>query len=130
MRSGQVTASKFQAACHTDPTNPAVSLILGICHPELSKFSTAATRWGCSHKGKALKAYHEFMETKHECFSVSASGLHIHPDYWFLGASPDSLVKCNCCGNGICEIKVCFQSQMEKHFCLLHNALCNILVLH
>ena len=54
MRSGRITASKFKSACHTDPANPSTSLIMAICYPELSRFNTVATRWGCNHEKEAL----------------------------------------------------------------------------
>lgn len=49
-RAGRVTASRMKAACHTDPTNPAQSLIKCICYPQAFKFSSAATLWGCKHE--------------------------------------------------------------------------------
>ena len=43
-RAGRVTASRFKAACSTDPHQPAQSLIKSICYPEAYKFTVAATR--------------------------------------------------------------------------------------
>ena len=68
LRAGRITASKFKAACHTDPTNPSLSLTLSICHP-------------------------------------SPCGFFISTRFSFLGASPDSIVECTCCGKRICEVK-------------------------
>ena len=45
MRAGRITASKFKAACHTNPASPSISLIMSISHPDLFRFSTKATRW-------------------------------------------------------------------------------------
>ena len=36
---------------------------------------------------------------------VQDSGLHINPSFPHLGASPDGIVQCECCGNGVLEIK-------------------------
>ena len=33
------------------------------------------------------------------------SGLLIHTSYPHLGASPDGVISCNCCGNGVLEVK-------------------------
>jgi hypothetical protein len=52
-RTGRVTASRFKAACHTNKETPSRSLIMSICYPELNKFSTTATKWGCNHEGTA-----------------------------------------------------------------------------
>jgi hypothetical protein len=39
MRSGRITASTFKSVCQTDEASPSISLIMPICHPELSRFS-------------------------------------------------------------------------------------------
>lgn len=57
MRSGRVTASRFESAAHTDPANPSISLVMSVCHPELKKFQTAATCLGCEHEKAALEEY-------------------------------------------------------------------------
>ena len=43
----------------------------------------------------------------HHNFKVEESGLFISTEYPFVGASPDGLVTCACCSDGVCEIKVC-----------------------
>ncbi|KAL9950729.1 hypothetical protein ACROYT_G043277 [Oculina patagonica] len=104
MRTGQITASKFKSACQTDPSKPSHSLVMGICHPEMALFNTEATKWGCQHELTAREAYY-------------------HP---YLGASPDGLVHCKCCGAGACEIKCPFCHKNDdiatatkgKNFCL------------
>ena len=106
MRTGRITASKLKAVCCTDPAMPAVSLIMSICYPELSKFCTEAIKWGCEHEGVAREKYKTMYQPFHNRFSLTESGLFIHPDYPFMGASPDGLVSCLCCGEGVCEIKV------------------------
>ena len=42
-RSGRITASRMKSVCHSDPANPAQSLIKVICYPEAFKFVSAAT---------------------------------------------------------------------------------------
>lgn len=46
------------------------------------------------------------MESVHENFQIFDSGLLINRDFPYLGASPDGIVSCDCCGIGLCEIKV------------------------
>lgn len=58
MRAGRITASCFKAVCHTDLSNPSKSLIMSICHPELSRFKTASTQYGCEHEATAKKKIH------------------------------------------------------------------------
>jgi hypothetical protein len=79
---------------------------MAICHPETLRFSTSATKWGCQHEKAALEEYKQSNGDQHENLKVSESGLFISIEYPFIGASPDGLVECSCCGQGICEIKV------------------------
>ena len=37
---------------------------------------------------------------------VEDCGLFIDRDHPFIAASPDGLVTCSCCGEGLCEVKV------------------------
>ena len=113
MRTGRITASKFKSAYHTDPSCPSHSLIMGICHPEMARFNTEATKWGCQHERAAREAYSCFQKERHKNFAVSDSGLFVSTKYPYLGASPDGLVTCECCGAGACEIKVlCYISSI------------------
>ena len=106
LRIGRVTASKFKRACHTDPANPSLSLIMSNCHPEAFRFKTAATAWGCQHEKTALEQYREKRSLSHQNHKVSSCGFFISVQHPFIGASPDGLVECSCCGQGICEVKV------------------------
>ena len=57
MRTGRITGSHFKAASCTSPVSPSISLIMSICHPEISRFKTAATCLGCEHKqGQVCKS--------------------------------------------------------------------------
>ena len=125
-RAGRVTASKFKAAAHTDLSQPSQSLINSVCYPERYKFSSKATRWGCDHEKTAREAYFHKVVLCHLNLTITDRGLVIHPDYPYLGATPDGFVKCSCCGCGVIEIKCSFscndrsflQAIGEKNFCL------------
>ena len=106
MRPGRITVSKLKAVCHTDQAFPSESLVMSICHPELSKIKSTATTWGCEHERTARERYKVLYESIHQAFSITECGLFINVNYPFLGASPDGLISCSCCGLGICEIKV------------------------
>lgn len=47
---------------------------------------------------------------QHKNLKVSDSGFFTSVEHPYVGASPDSLVECSCCGQGICEVKVGVQS--------------------
>ena len=70
------------------------------------------------------------MLHKHNGFDVKDSGLVINHTWAYIGASPDGIVKCNCCTNGIVEIKCPFchrndtildSAAQDKKFCLKQN---------
>jgi len=130
-RAGRVTASKLKSACRTDAGAPSVSLIKSVCYPDLHRFSTEATRWGCEHELIAREKYEMIQNAFHKGFVVKDSGLIISPKFPHLGATPDGLVACgiNCCGDtrlGVCEIKCPFgkkdmsiaEAAADKGFCL------------
>ena len=62
----------------------------------------------------------------HSCFTFSESGLVINPSYPHLGATPDGIVQCMCCGKGVIEVKCPYkckdksfkESSDESTFCL------------
>lgn len=51
----RVTASRMHAMCHSNPAAPSESLIRAICNPESTKYSSAATSWGCTREREALE---------------------------------------------------------------------------
>ena len=113
-RAGQTTASRLKSAVHTNPSDPSKSLINAICYPVRSPFSTEATKWGCKHESVARDEYISASQTEHENFKLCCSGLIIDPIYPHLGASPDGMVQCDCCGAGTLEIKCPFSCQNKS----------------
>ena len=123
-RAGRITASRFKQTVCTNPDQPSLSLLKNICYPEINKFTTAATEWGCEHEMIGIQAYQTHM-ISHEEFVITKSGLHISLDHPFLGASPDALIECKCCGKGVVEIKCPYNCRdrslddvSRKSFCL------------
>lgn len=86
-------------------------------------------RWGCDHEEQARDMYQEYIALNHQNVEVTTAGLHLHPEYPFLGASPDGLVQCDCCGRGVLEIKCPFcltkkdiyAAAEDKQFCLKND---------
>ena len=106
MRAGRITASRLKVACRTNPAQPSISLIMAVCHPEMSKFKTVATNWGCENEKVAISRHLSISLKRHHKFQVRECGFFICTSHPFIGASPDSVVECICCNEGICEIKV------------------------
>ena len=125
-RAGRITASKLRQVLHTDVSQPSLSLVLSICYPQSYKAMSSACQYGCEHEVVAREKYIELYSSIHEKFFVINSGLILHPSYPFLGATPDGIVNCSCCGPGVLEIKCpfrCKESSFEdaasqKSFCL------------
>lgn len=104
-RAGRITASRMKQACHTDTALPSQSLIKYICYPEAYQFTTKATLWGCTHELEAREHYANLRKKSHQNISVVISGFVINLKWPHFGASPDGIVKCECCGKGVLKVK-------------------------
>lgn len=61
-------------------------------------------RYGCDHEKDAIEAYKK--ESTHTDIQVQENGLFIDTRKPYLGASPDGLISCSCCGEkGVLEVK-------------------------
>ncbi|XP_065680851.1 uncharacterized protein LOC136094761 [Hydra vulgaris] len=110
-RKGRVTASKVYNVVHRVNNELEIicpekltSIIIGV----LSKskfFQTKATSWGLRHEKDVLKAYWKENKKKHRFMKMTECGLFVNKDLPIVGASPDSLVHCDCCSTGCVEVK-------------------------
>ena len=105
MRLGRITASKVHAVLHTKKDKPAPSVIKMICTPTEDLSSVPAIQWGRKHERTAAKEYGDAMMKQHEEMEIKQTGLWLSKDHPFIGASPDAIVTCKCCGTGVVEIK-------------------------
>ena len=67
-----------------------------------------ALKWGRSHEDEGFTKYFSDMKG-HVNLKVRKSGLFINPSYTYLGASPDGIVSCDCCGKVVVEIICLFK---------------------
>lgn len=61
---------------------------------------------------------------QHQDFKVVDAGLFIDHLDPFLGASPDGIAQCACCGRGVVEVKCPFCNDLpddDKQFCMAVN---------
>lgn len=122
-RKGKLTASNFGAAAGVNPyctRKKALRLQLG-----MEKFSGAidACIWGTKNEKNAIKDY--MVRTGNV---VVSKGFYTHPDYPWLGGSPDGLVG----DDGIIEVKCPFYKQVPHviippHYYCQVNGLLEIL---
>lgn len=103
-RRGRLTASHFRSFCHTKLENPSQSLISTVFQHNTPPKSAALT-WGKENEQIARLEYEQISRKMHSSFQIKPTGLHVNPKYPHLGASPDGLVMCTCCGDGLLEIK-------------------------
>ena len=113
-RAGRVTASRLKAATRTDVKEPSKSLIRSICYPESTQFGSKATTWECAHEKDARIEYMSVMTNRHPDFSLSVSGLDVNPAWPFLGAPPDGIINCTCCGMGVLEVNCPFTGKDQS----------------
>ena len=62
----------------------------------------------------------EQTRQEHILFECHPAELTVHPDYPHLGASPDGLISCSCCGDGLVEIK-CPYKHRDEHPHQVHD---------
>ena len=60
---------------------------------------------GIKNENRARQQYNESTSLKHTNFKRTLVGLVINPLYPHLGASPDGLISCDYCGDGVIKIK-------------------------
>lgn len=105
-RTGRITASNAKAVCRTSIPNPSMSLLNKISSPEHTQFWAPQTAWGKEHEETARQAYAAASANIHVNFQCATAGLHISVDKPFLAATPDGLVTCSCCGDGVLEVSL------------------------
>ena len=104
-RAGRIGASNCKSVCHTNPAQPAQSIIKTICYPQIFKFTSAATEFGQKHEQMAITEFESKMALKHKNYTTTTCGMFINKEFPWLHATPDFLSSCDCCGSGCGEVK-------------------------
>lgn len=115
-RFGRITAStchRVMTKVHTLKTSSkpvdCTSLLSSLCPSTDNadkKITSKALMYGINMEEEARTAYvKEVNRQKHNNINVSSSGLFVLSGMSYIGASPDGLVDCTCCGQGLLEIK-------------------------
>ena len=113
-RLGRITASNVHTCLHFTGRNENGSLIKQILgQNSMSNINVASLNHGKKCESKAREMYIEQQRKCHRNFSCKLSGFVISNQVPFIGASPDGVVECECCGEGCIEIK-CPYSHAEK----------------
>lgn len=109
-RYGRITASKFYSVTTKTETLQAkgeanCEYLLKTLMPSGPTFTSEDMKYGSLHEEDARKAYQQYMESQGHILTVQPCGLFVSTESPVLGASPDGLVHCECCGEGLVEIK-------------------------
>jgi hypothetical protein len=62
-------------------------------------------RWGCNHEKQATERYRASAVPQHNELTIVENGFFIDILHSYIGASPDGLVSCLCCDEGVLEVK-------------------------
>ena len=95
----------------------------------LKSFSYSTTEFGQTAEGYAKIQLKELLEEKHIHFEILPTGFLIDEEYGFLGATPDSLVTCDCHDVALLEIKSSYKGRylqitdIEKKYLFLDENL-------
>ena len=65
-------------------------------------------QWGHDKERAAIELYSKKCQKKHKGLCVNKSGLVVNTSWPHLGASPDGIRCCECCGKRVVEIKSLF----------------------
>ena len=89
---------------------------------------TKAMNWVLMNEPLARKRYKTISQKCHTNFSVSEMGLVLSVDWPYVGASPDAVVHCSCCGPGAAEFKVTWTHREKtiKEFALVQGTCLHI----
>ncbi|XP_065643270.1 uncharacterized protein LOC136075006 [Hydra vulgaris] len=103
-RAGRITASISKMAYNLDINNPSQAFINKIMQYS-DNLCTTSTDYGLKMENVAKSELLNSLSQQHINLCITDSGLYIDADYPWLGASPDGIVKCDCHGMSILEIK-------------------------
>ncbi|XP_048735015.2 uncharacterized protein LOC125650616 [Ostrea edulis] len=115
-RAGRISASKVHSVLHTNQEKPGVSVLKSICNATFNsgRTSVPSLGWGLEHEADAIAVLEAVMSQLHVNFKISKCGLYINPQFPYLAATPDRTVSCDCCGNGIVEVKCPYSLRDNK----------------
>ena len=99
-----ISSTSAHKVLHTDQDAPAPSVIKAVMMP-LKPIHSAAIRWGQDNEDRVFKAYAADVSEVHTTATVKQTGMRIHPTHHWLSASADGVIKHQCHGKGILEIK-------------------------
>ena len=105
---GRITASVIGKVSRCQNTSYPYSIVRSIMQYSKPP-NVPSLKWECQNEATARKQYVAQHSQRHTNLQVQLCGLHISTDHPNLAASPDGIVSCDCCGEGLVEIKCPFK---------------------
>ena len=104
-RVGRITSYIFKKVTRASLINPPslVKIILSESSSESSK--APSLNWEITHEDAACEAYIDLVQQDHNNVECFHSGFRVNTQFPHLGASPNGIISCDCCGEGLIEIK-------------------------
>jgi len=104
-REGRISASNFKAVARTNPCMPAESLVKHICYPQAYAFSTESTKYVSCYKIPWRHIEQIKALPLHDNLKVQDAEIFISLERPYVGTTPDAIVNCDCCRQGVVEVK-------------------------
>ena len=119
-RKGRITASLFSSVKHFRFTDQKENYISKIIMGKTKTITTPSLSFGVVNEPLARQQYFEKYKQGHGKANLRTCGLFIDPNFPYLGTSPDGIIQCKCCGEGLVEIKCSFvhKNKNPKDACL------------
>ena len=105
MRAGLITASIMYALLPTDLDNPSITLIKKCCYPFDNLFMSYWMKRGLRLEPRVRRLYLSKLSSGNQDVRIMPCGFMLSLVAPWIGASPDIVVFCSCCGRGLAEIK-------------------------
>ena len=112
-RRGRITASMMgKVLKHVDSTGSVVGATRSIVASIMGYYKSLQEgnlpkplQWGHDREDLALKRYLAEQAPQHPALCIEKTGHWVSTEVPYVAASPDSLVRCSCCGSGTVEVK-------------------------
>ena len=117
-RVGRITASKVHSVWTKYKSGSAAAqdcqavhtLVESIMGKQFTNPNISALKYGTVTEPMAVQVYLSVQQTNHNNLTVAECGLFVLPEHVYAAASPDRLVSCTCCGEGLLEVKCPFSA--------------------
>ncbi|CAC5379542.1 unnamed protein product [Mytilus coruscus] len=133
LRSGRITASNFYAvytrvnSVLKKPEENVDNLLGMLCGYSKPNANIKSLKYGREMEPEAKKIYYQQYVCNHQNVKLSECGIFLDKRCSYLAASPDALVTCSCCGDGVLEVKCLCIEECKKCSGFCHCTLPNCL---